>query len=268
MGDVQTLPDYPKGLTFEHVWAALMEDREQIKASRIEFDRRMEETNRQMKEADDRRMKETDQRMKEADQRMKEANQRMKEIDQLRKEADDQRMKETDQRMKEIDQILEKTALSWEDTKQMVNQIGKRLGDFTNGFGDVIEAIITPGLIDKFYDMGLDFQTASPNFKVRDHKNKIYFEIDALLQNGDTAMLVEIKTNLSIRHINGHISRLDKMRAYADLRNDKRVFLGAVAGIVVPVEVKQYALEYGFYVIEPSGENFNITSPYNKPKEW
>jgi hypothetical protein len=33
MGDTQ-LPDYRRGLTFEHVWAALMEDREQIKELR------------------------------------------------------------------------------------------------------------------------------------------------------------------------------------------------------------------------------------------
>jgi hypothetical protein len=31
---------------------------------------------------------------------------------------------------------------------------------------------------------------------------------------------------------------------------------------------KDYALKQGFYVIEPSGETFNITPPPNKPKEW
>jgi hypothetical protein len=46
------------------------------------------------------------------------------------------------------------------------------------------------------------------------------------------------------------------------------VFLGAVAGIVVPDEVREYALNQGFYLIEPSGENFNITPPNGKPKEW
>jgi hypothetical protein len=58
------------------------------------------------------------------------------------------------------------------------------------------------------------------------------------------------------------------MRKYANLRGDKRVFLGAVAGIVVPDEVREYAINQGFYLIEPSGENFNITPPNGKPKEW
>ena len=55
---------------------------------------------------------------------------------------------------------------------------------------------------------------------------------------------------------------------YADLHGDKRRFLGAVAGVVMTSNVKKYALKQGFYVIEPSGETFNITPPSCKAKEW
>jgi len=48
----------------------------------------------------------------------------------------------------------------------------------------------------------------------------------------------------------------------------KRMFLGAVAGIVVPDEVRDYALNQGLYFIEYAGENFYITPPDGKPKEW
>ena len=82
------------------------------------------------------------------------------------------------------------------------------------------------------------------------------------------AMLVEIKADLTISDINKHIERLEKMRKHADLRGDKRRFLGAVAGIVVEDAEREYALSQGFYLIEPSGENFNITPPHDKPKEW
>jgi hypothetical protein len=44
------------------------------------------------------------------------------------------------------------------------------------------------------------------------------------------------------------------MRKYADLHGDKRAFLGAVAGIVVTDEARDYALNQG-YLIEPSGES-------------
>ena len=63
-------------------------------------------------------------------------------------------------------------------------------------------------------------------------------------------------------------THFEKMRMYADLHGDKRTFLGAVGGVVVTEEVKMHALNQGFYVIEPTGESFDITPPDGKPKEW
>jgi len=207
MADLQTQIDYPRGLTFEHVWAALMEDRE-----------RQRETALQLKEA------------------------------QL----------ETDRQLKE----------SRQETDRYIKEIGKRLGDFTNSFGEVVEHMISPNLLEKFKALGFDFEEASTRHKIRNKKYDISFEIDVFLQNGDNAMLVEIKSNLTISDINKHLIRLEKMRRWADLRGDKRHFLGAVAGIAVENEAKEYALNQGFFFIDPSGENFNITSPNGKPKEW
>jgi len=50
--------------------------------------------------------------------------------------------------------------------------------------------------------------------------------------------------------------------------NDKRKYLGAIAGMVMSDSEKTFAFKNGFYVIEPSGETFNIISPSGKPKEW
>jgi len=163
---------------------------------------------------------------------------------------------------------LDRITQEQRETAQQIKEVGKRLGDFTNSFGDVVEHMIAPNLQEKFLELGLDFQEASTKHKVRDKKNDISFEIDVFLQNGDTAMLVEIKADLTISDINRHITRLEKMRRYADLRGDKRHFLGAVAGIVIEDDEREYALSNGFYLIEPSGENFHITKPHGKPKEW
>ena len=72
----------------------------------------------------------------------------------------------------------------------------------------------------------------------------------------------------STEDVTDHIERLEKMRKCADLHGDKRTFLGAVAGVVVTDEVRDYALNQGFYLIEPSGESFDITPPNGNPKEW
>jgi len=172
------------------------------------------------------------------------------------------------QRQKETDRIMNETALSMKETDRLIKDIGKQFGDFTNNFGDVVEYMIAPNLLEKFNDLGYDFHEASNKVKVRDKKNNIKFEIDVFLQNGDIAMLVEIKSKLLIADINDHIIRLEKMRKYADLRGDIRHFLGAVAGIVIEDKEREYALKNGFFLIEPTGENFFITKPHGKPKEW
>ena len=128
--------------------------------------------------------------------------------------------------------------------------------------------MIAPNLREKFREFGYDFPSASPNSNVSDRANNIYLEIDIRLENGDKAMLVEVKTKPTAEHIQEHIERLEKMRKYADLHGDKRTFLGAIAGVVMTLNVKNLALKQGFYVIEPSGENFKITPPTDKPKEW
>jgi len=162
----------------------------------------------------------------------------------------------------------EELAESQKETDRVIKEIGKRLGDFTNSFGDIVEYMIAPKLQENFLDLGLDFQMACKDIKIKDKKNDISFQIDILLQNGNFAMLVEVKATLTISDINTHIERLEKMRKYADLHGDKRTFLGAVAGIAIPEKTKEYALAQGFYLIEPTGEDFCIIPPNNKHKEW
>ena len=152
-----------------------------------------------------------------------------------------------------------------EESKEDFN---RRLGSLTNLFGDFTLGMVAPKLCDKFFDLGYNLHRAIPNYYINDRVNKIYLEIDIMLENGEKAMLVEVKTKLTTERINKHIERLEKMRKYADLNGDKRTFLGAVAGFAVTDEVREAALKEGFYLIEPDGDNFNITAPDDKPKEW
>jgi hypothetical protein len=181
----------------------------------------------------------------------------LQEVGEKQKESA-KRQEETDRQMKETDRIMKENAADF----------NKRIGALTNLFGEVAEYMVAPKLREKFMEFGLNFPKANTNTSVNDKVNNIFLEIDVMLENGDKAILVEVKTKLTIERINSHISRLEKMRKYANLHGDKRTFLGAVAGVVVTDEVRNYALNQGFYLIEPSGENFNITPPNGQPKEW
>jgi len=225
MSDTKTLPDYPRGITFEHVWAALMEDRKNIEENAA----LQKETNRQIKEA----QMETNRQIKEAQM-------------------------ETDRQIKETQK----------ETDRQIKDINKRFGEYSNRLGEISEYMIAPNLRDKFNELGFNFQKTSKNTEVSDRKNDIYFEIDYFLENYSKALLVEVKTKLISDHVNAHVERLEKMRKYADLHGDKRTFMGAVAGVVIPDDIKKLALNYGLYIIEPSGETFKITLPEGNPREW
>jgi len=214
MEAVQTQPTYPRGLDFEQVWAALMEDRENLR-----------ETDRMMKE--------------NAEQHERE--------------------------MKELREIQKETALQMKESKAEFNE---RLGNYINLFGDFTEYIMAPKLREKFMEFGLVFPRTNRNVSVKDENNNTLLETDVMLENGDKAMMVEIKTELTVERINKHIERLEKMRKHSDLHGDKRTFLGAVAGVVVADDVREYALNQGLFLIEPAGEELNITPPNGKPKEW
>jgi hypothetical protein len=188
-------------------------------------------------------LREVAESQKETDRKMEENARQIKETD--------RQMKETDRRMEENNRRLDK----------QLGKLGKRMGE-------VVEYMVVPNLREKFRELGYDFPKANPNSDVSDHINKIYLEIDVLLENGDKALLVEVKTKLSTENVKEHIKRLEKMRKYADLHGDKRTFLGAVAGVVMTANAKNYAINQGFFVIEPSGETFKIIPPNNKPKEW
>jgi hypothetical protein len=173
---------------------------------------------------------------------------------------------------KETDRILRENQASQKETDRILKESKKALdiqiGSLTNLFGDFTIGMVAPKLRENFSNIGLVFPKASLNYDITDRINNISFEVDIMLENGDKAMLVEVKTKLTKERIIKHIERLEKMRKYADIHGDKRLFLGAVAGFSITNEIKNLASSEGFYLIEPSGESFNITPPENKPREW
>ena len=186
--------------------------------------------------------------------------------------AMEEQRKRTEADMKELRESQKENERSWkefrESQKENSSRINAKIGSLTNLFGDFTLGMLAPKLREKFMDFGFVFLKSTREVEVCDIKNDISFEIDILLENGDKAMLIEVKTKLTEERIKKHILRLEKMRKYADIHGDKRVFLGAVAGFAVSAEVKKLSLEEGFYLIEPDGENFNITPPNDNHKEW
>jgi hypothetical protein len=171
--------------------------------------------------------------------------------------------------LQETRQIIDAVGRKQEETARQMKETDKRVGELTNRYGEISEHMIMPNLIHSFNALGYTFTRAGRS-KIEDFEHGIFTEVDALMENGDSVMVVEMKTYLRTEHIDEHIKRMEKLRVLADYNNDTRKYYGAIAGLMMSESEKTYALKKGFYVLEPVGETFTITAPPspNVPRAW
>jgi hypothetical protein len=205
----------------------------------------------------DRKFQETDRKFQKTDRKFQETAEQMKETD--------RKFQETAEQMKETDRKFQETAEQMKETHKKISALGSRIGE-------IVESMVAGNIVDKFQKLGYDVTGCSPRKSFRYKELGLSGEIDLLLDDGDVAILIEVKTTLETADIREHIERLEKYRRYADARGigDKRRFIGAVAGAVVSDDAAQFALESGMYVIVQSGEAVEIVTPPEgfMVKEW
>jgi hypothetical protein len=207
-----------KGLTFEKVWAALMESRERQEKAFAEMKQSSAETDRQLKEA----------------------------------------RAETDRQLKE----------TFAEMKKIVDRTSRQVGELGGSIGRMTEEMFSAKLWEKF-DGIYNFTQGGPR-KLRGKNRETIAQVDAFLENGEYAMIVEIKTTLKKDDVDEHLERIETVRRYMDERGDKRKLVGAVAGAVVHDDVCAYAQKHGLYVLAQSGESVVLAEAPSgfKATEW
>jgi ATPase subunit of ABC transporter with duplicated ATPase domains len=217
--------------TPETVWALLQENARQIKRLR----RSQKESYEQRKKEDERRKEEDEQRWKKAEEeRRKEDEQRRKEVEEERKEAA--------KRSKKIDKQLDK--------------LDKQIVGVHKSLGALIETLMAGRLEQKFpqYNFTRSFQ----RIKIFDKNKKPVTEIDILLSDDEWSMAVEVKREPVKDDIDHHLKRMKLMREYHLNEIKGKKLLGAMAGGVVSLEVREYAQKAGLFVLELNGEQVSL----------
>ena len=163
----------------------------------------------------------------------------------------DRRMQEADRRMKKTDE---------------------RIGELTGSMGKVIERMVAGhNIIKQFQALGYKIERCSRNItfghNLPDGKQG---EIDLFLEDGDIAIVIEVKTTLKAKNVGKLMEKLERFRSDADMKGDKRRFVGAVAGTVVEGDAIEIAHENGIFVIVQSGNAVEIlpTPEGFQAKEW
>ena len=234
-------------LTNEHILEMFREASRLMKEQKAEYDREKKEREEEIRLEKKERDEEFRREMKERDEKFAREKQ----------EADEKFAREK----KEAD-------LRFQKTEQLVARVSKENARLGNRLGELVEAMVEGGILRMFEEIGYEFDVCNPRYYFGNKALDIYGEVDLFLENGDIALLVEVKTNLTEDDVREHRDRLEKFRLVADVKNDKRQFIAAVGGGVVKKNVRDFALKQGMYVIEQSGENVEISVPEGKPRVW
>jgi protein involved in temperature-dependent protein secretion len=169
---------------------------------------------------------------------------------------------------RETDRIVQELGRLQKKTEKKISDLGSRVGEIiekmVGGRGRIIEKFKALGYedIDSFYE----------NRKFGSRRLGTEGQVDLVLENGDVAILIEVKTTLETADVRKHIERMEKYRRWMDAKGkgDDIRFVGAIAGAVVKGDAEEFAHENGIYVIVQSGKAVEIvpTPEGFLAKEW
>ena len=182
-------------------------------------------------------------------------------IDRVSQQREDD-YKELKALFKETDRQIKETGRQMKATDKRISELGGRLGE-------IVEYIVSPHLENKFKRFGIDLDTIIREHTLEEPGKGIIAEVDVFLSNGEYVVAVEAKSKPNTKDVDEHVKRMKKLRGYADRHNDKRKYIGAIAGMVVTEQIKKYAFKQGFPVLTPSGDSMELECPEGFiPKEW
>jgi hypothetical protein len=256
--------------TPDDVWRLLGE----LIAAQKETERRFQETDRILKEQSqetDRILKEqsqeTERRFQETDRILKEQSQETDRILKEQSQETDRRFQETDRLLKEqsqeTDRILKEQS---QKTDRQIQRVSQDIGKLGNRLGEFVEWQVRPAAVQLFQQRGIDVHEIQAGVSVK--RNGEGLEIDLLVINDTEAVLIEVKSKLTQPDVDKHLERLDKFKRLMPRYQDVRA-MAAVAAMVVPDEVRDYAYSQGLFVLAQSGDNLVILNQPNfHPRTW
>jgi len=185
------------------------------------------------------------------------------------REASESR-KETEKMFQEAAESRKETEKMFQELDKIVRRNSKQMGDLNRRFGELAEHLVAPNIHKRFNELGYHFDRCAPGgMKIYDERGNTKAEIDLLMENGTTIMVLEVKAKPTIKDIEHHIKRLEILRGSRSGLNDKRVIKGAIAGAIFGTAEKKATLEAGLYVVEQSGDTMKIDVPKDFiAREW
>ncbi|MFA7240783.1 MAG: hypothetical protein WC091_11770 [Sulfuricellaceae bacterium] len=205
------------------------------------------ETDRKFQDTD-RKFQDTDRKFQDTDRKFQESDRKSQETDRMLKE----RSLETERILKE--RALE-TDRKFQETERMIKTLSDNLGKIGNRMGEFVQHMVEPTVVQLFKSQGIEVHEVHPNVQVE--RGGEGMEVDLLVVNDGALVAVECKSKLTREDVDKHLQRMEKLKRLLPTYRHHQAF-GAVAAMVVPNDVADYAQEKGFYVLAQSGETVEV----------
>jgi uncharacterized coiled-coil protein SlyX len=223
------------GLTFEQVWAALMETRANMDRLEARVDRTTANIDRLEARAD----------------------RTMAGIEQMGKRTD-QTSAGIEQMLTQMGKRVDQTTINVDKMAAKVDRVSENVGGVNRSMGELIEILFAAKLWEKFKSFPYEFKMAYQRIPVYNDKKEELTDIDILLVNGDYAMVVEVKRYLKKDDVDHHLVRMERLRKYPQKLTEGKKLLGALAAGVADKDERDYAFANGFFVLELTGESVSL----------
>ena len=236
------------------------ENRQRIDEDSKKTDSLFEETRQILKELAE-ESKKTDQLFKELAEESKktellfmERAEESKKTDQLFKEMTEKSDRKFQEAIDQINRSREKAEREAKDLRNL----------FQNEWGRLIESLCTPAALKLFTDLNIGIEHIyTEGRKIKDNGID-RMEADIILCNGTVAVVVEVKTTCTVKHVKRFLEKMEEFKNVYKEFAGKTVY-AAVAAIQYNQSSDTFAHNAGLFVIRTSGDGvFSM----DQPQKW
>ena len=248
-------------------WKAIRETQKSIRESREESKRDLREFREEMRVYREESKKDLQKYREESQKATQESREEMRQFREEMREFRESMRESLQKQGENIDKLSEENR----EFRKSLEIVNDRSGTFANKLGKFWELMIVPHIDEKFNELGFHFKSVTPNFEFEklNNKGKTLAEVDIMLENEDSAIVVEVKDNFNKKYLDEHLVRMKKLKTLPRFANKK--LYGAIAAAFVKDEFKRQAFKHGFYVLNrPDTVNVEI-EPFPKgckPRAW
>lgn len=137
---------------------------------------------------------------------------------------------------------------------------------FNDQWGKLVEALVNNRVVSLLQSRGISVKNTSQ--RIKGSENRHNFEFDIIAENGDSIVVIEVKTTLRVDDVKRFLKKLSRFKTWLPRYSDLKVY-GAVAFLHEASEAAIFAEKFGLFTILATSSSAEITNPSDfNPKEF